>query len=206
MTLTNNPALVDPGFDAPPQNPLVLFKKWMEDAVKAGVNEPRGMVLSTVDASYRPSSRVVMLKDYDEQGLIFGTSQESTKGKDLEVNPYAAGTFWWHETLQQINVQGKVTRLSKERSEELFHARTREAQAVAAISIQSAPLTDEETLKDEVLNLMHKKDIIERPVGWHAYHLILDSIEFWHGGKDRLHKRLRYDLINGTWHHQNLQP
>lgn len=206
MTLTGSPSIVNPNFDHPPENPLFLLQKWLEIADKIGVSESRGLVLSTVNNYNRPSSRVVLMKDFDERGVIFGTSQESAKGKDLELNPYAAGTLWWRETLQQINIHGKVIQLSKEKSDELFQARTREAQAVTSVSNQSTPLTDEKSLKDKILKLMNKKGIIERPERWHAYHLILESIEFWHGGKNRFHKRLRYDLINGSWHYQKLQP
>ena len=95
---------------------------------------------------------------------------------------------------------------SKEKSDALFYARPREAQAVTALSQQSAPLTDEAVLKDAVRKLINTQGTIERPEGWRAYHLALESIEFWHGSKDRFHKRLRYDLLNGAWRHQRLQP
>jgi pyridoxamine 5'-phosphate oxidase len=87
-----------------------------------------------------------------------------------------------------------------------YFTRTREAQAVAALSQQSASLMDEEALRGALLKLINTKGSVKRPAGWHAYHLALDSIEFWHGSKDRFHKRLRYDLLNGTWRHQRLQP
>ena len=206
MTLAGNLTLVDSGFDNPPENPFFLLQQWLEIADKVGASEPRGLVLSTVNIFGRPSSRVVLIKGCDERGVIFGTSQESAKGKDLEVNPYAAGTLWWRHTLQQVNFQGQVIRFSKERSDELFQARTREAQAVTAASHQSTPLTDEKMLRDKIHKLMNRKGIIERPEEWHAYHLILESIEFWHGGQDRFHKRLRYDLMNGFWYYQKLQP
>jgi pyridoxamine 5'-phosphate oxidase len=108
--------------------------------------------------------------------------------------------------MQQINFRGHVTKLLKEKSDALFQVRTREAQAVAVISKQSAPLTDENFLKDKVLKFMRINSPIKRPEGWHAYHLALESVEFWHGGKNRFHKRLRYDLINGSWRYQKLQP
>lgn len=206
MTLTGNPTLINPGFDAPPSDPLVLFREWLQAADKVGVCEPYAMILSTVDGLHHPSSRVVLIKEWDETGIIFGTSQNSAKGKDLQLNPWAAGTIYWRETLQQINMRGQVTQLSEERSDDLFYDRTREAQAVAASSKQSAPLMDEKALKDAVLKLINTNGTIERPEGSHAYHLALESVEFWHGGKDRFHKRLRYDLLNGTWRHQRLQP
>lgn len=206
MTLTGNPTLVDPGFDDPLSNPFLLFQKWLKTAHEVNVCEPYAMVLATVNAAHHPSSRVVLLKEWDETGFIFGTNQESTKGKDLQLNPWFAGTLYWRETMQQINVHGQVIQLSKEKSDALFYARTREAQAVTALSHQSAFLTNEDALRNRVAELINSPNSIERPTTWHAYHLAIISIEFWHGGQDRFHKRLRYDLIDGTWKHQRLQP
>ena len=206
MTLTGNPLLVNPTFDNPPANPLMMLQDWLVKADEVGVSEPKGLVLSTVDSAGRPSSRVVLLKDCDERGVLFTTSQDSTKGKDLEANPYAAGTLWWRETIQQVNFQGPVTRLSQQVSDKEFQARPRDAQAVAAVSKQSAPLVDEKELEAQVHELLHAESKIDRLQGWHAYHLAIESIEFWHGRTNRLHRRLRYHLENGTWVHQRLQP
>lgn len=206
MTLTGNPTLADPDFDNPPSNPLFMLREWLEIAGKLGVVEPNGMILSTVDTLNRPSSRVVILKSCDDSGIVFATSEDSAKGKDLKTNPWACGTLWWRETVQQINFQGQATPLSNSISDDIFQDRTREAQAVAAVSRQSAPLTNTENLRNKILNLVNSKNKIERPDGWRAYHLLLTSIEFWHGSKDRLHKRLRYDLVSGVWHYQKLQP
>jgi len=206
MTLAGNPSLVNSGFDKPPVNPLSLLQDWLTQAEKLGVSEPKGVVISTVDTSGRPSSRVVLLKNCDEHGVIFATGQDSAKGKDLEINPWAAGTLWWRETVQQVNFQGRVSKLSREVSDEVFQARTRDAQAVAAVSKQSAPLLDEAALRRKVQDLVQTNQKIERPEGWHAYHLAFEAIEFWHGSKDRFHKRLRYDLVKGHWQHQTLQP
>ncbi len=198
MTLEGSSTLIDLGFDAPPKNPLFLLQKWLEIAERVGVNEPRGMVLSTVNGLNHPSSRVVLLKECDEKGVIFGTSQTSAKGKDLESNPWAAGTLWWRETLQQVNFQGQVMRLSNEKSDELFYAKTREAQAVTALSCQSTPMADEREMRDKISSLIKTNEKIKRPAEWLAYHLASESIEFWHGSKDRFHKRLRYDQVNGS--------
>ncbi len=205
-TLTGDPRLVKSGFDSRPNDPLVMFKQWLEAADSLQVKEPRGFVLSTVDAVGRPSSRVIVLKELDDAGIIFSTSGESAKGKDLKLNFWASGTVWWRETMQQINIQGRVRTVSDKKSDEIFHERIREAQAIAVLSKQSAPLNDEEILKLEVFNLVQREGEIERPSTWHAYHLAIESIEFWHGSKDRFHKRLHYKLDNGTWSHQRLQP
>ncbi len=205
-TLTGNPHLVDSGFDSPPYNPLHLLQNWLDMADRLEIIEPRGLVLSTLDGHGIPSSRVVLLKSVDETGVIFASSAVSQKGKDLEINPRAAGTLWWRETVQQINFQGKVTKLSPKVSDAIFEERTREAQAVAVLSCQSQPLIDEETLRENIIQLICNHDPIQRPHTWHAYHIALESIEFWHGSADRFHNRLRYDLRDEIWECQRLQP
>lgn len=131
-SLTGNAALVNPGFDKPPENPLSLLQKWLDTAEKL-VNEPKSLILSTVDTLNRPSSRV-LLTDCDDTGIYFGTSDSSTKAKDLQTNPWAAGTLWWRETIQQVNFCGKVMQLSNDKSDAMFQARPREDQAVTFIT------------------------------------------------------------------------
>jgi len=205
-SLTGNPNLVDPGFDCPPPNPLLLFQKWLEEAEKLKVREPRALILSTANKLGRPSSRVVFLRACSETGVIFATGEKSTKGRELASNPWAAGTLWWPESIQQINFQGQAHPLSVGKSDEIFQSRTREAQSIAVISQQSASLTDEAALRHQVTKLVNSSEKINRPQDWHAYHLTIEAIEFWHGSTDRFHKRLRYNLKKGSWHHQYLQP
>ena len=205
-TLTGNPDLVDSNFDNPQPDPLCLLQQWLNEADKLEVCEPRGLVLSTVNISAKPSSRVVLLKAVDDRGIIFASSDMSQKGKDLKMNPFAAGTLWWRETMQQVNLQGYVTKLSEKVSEALFHQRTREAQAIAAVSRQSSPLSDEAALRCEQLKLVEQQGPISRPSNWYVYHLMIQSIEFWHGSQDRFHKRLRYELVDNIWQYQKLQP
>ncbi|MBY0282229.1 MAG: pyridoxal 5'-phosphate synthase [Alphaproteobacteria bacterium] len=206
-TLTGNPDLVgDAGFSQPPNNPFTLLNKWVEIADQSNISEPRGLTLATVNSDGYPSTRVVFLRSITPKGIIFATSEESNKGKDLKINPYAAGTLWWRETLQQINFQGYVHKLSSDESDHFFETRTKEAKAIATLSHQSVPLKDENILKEAVYNLIHNQNDISRPPNWHAYLLEISSIEFWHGSTSRLHKRLKYDLINEQWQHQRLQP
>jgi pyridoxamine-phosphate oxidase len=195
-TLTGDPGLIDDSdFSSPPEDPLKLLKKWLETASQLNVREPSGLTLATVDLAGHPSTRVVLLKSIDEKGIIFSTSEESTKGQNLKTNPLAAGSLWWRETVQQVNFQGHVSKLSEEISDAIFKERTRDAKAIAVISKQSAPLTDEKALRDEMDRLISAKGEITRPKAWHAYILEPLNIEFWHGSVDRFHKRLRYDFI-----------
>lgn len=206
-TLTGNPNLVaDSGIDTPPNDPLELLRTWFDTALQLKVCEPYGITLATVDAAGHPSTRVVLLKGFDERGLFFATSEDSNKGKDLAANPLAACTLWWRETVQQINCKGRVRKLSEGESDEMFKERVAAARAIASVSKQSAPLMDEAALRNQVNDLIAMQTEIQRPKSWHGYVLELTSIEFWHGSADRFHKRLRYDLVDGCWQHRRLQP
>jgi dihydrophenazinedicarboxylate synthase len=206
MTPTGNPNIVDSGFDVPLSNPILLFKQWLKSAEALKVSEPRGFVLSTVDNSGKPSSRVVLLKDLDDKGIIFSSSRLSQKGKALNHNPIASGSFWWRETMQQINFSGSVTILPDDISDVIFNERSLEAKAVASISIQSDIMRDEQLIRAAVATLINANKPIPRPKTWHAYHIAIKSIEFWLGSADRFHNRLHYDLKAGIWHHHKLQP
>lgn len=206
-TLTGNPNLVaNSGLDTPPANPLELLRTWFDTAIQLKVCEPYGITLATVNAAGHPSTRVVLLKGFDERGLLFATSEESNKGKDLATNPWAACTLWWRETVQQINCKGRVRKLSEVESDEMFKERVMAACVIASVSKQSSPLIDENALRNQVNDLIARQTEIQRPNSWNAYVLELTSIEFWHGSADRFHKRLRYDLVNGDWNYVRLQP
>jgi pyridoxamine 5'-phosphate oxidase len=205
-TLTENPDLINSGFDCPPDNPLDLLQSWLYTADLLKTIEPRGLVLSTINTQNAPSSRIVLLKTVDEKGVTFASSETSQKGRDLQTNPAAAGTLWWRETMQQINFQGTVTKLANNISDEIFKERPPAAQAVATISTQSAPMTNEQKLRTEVSKILAQSEPISRPKTWHGYHISIETIEFWHGNKDRFHHRLRYELKNKIWRHLKLQP
>ncbi len=115
-TLTGNPALINSGFDSPPDNPFDLLKDWFFQAENLHVIEARAMVLSTVNTDHKPSNRVVLITNF-EDGITFGTHEESRKGRDIANNPHVAGNLFWRETMQQINFQGKTSQLSDEASD-----------------------------------------------------------------------------------------
>ncbi len=206
ITLTGNPDLIDPGFASPPLNPFVLFKQWLCDADRLQVPEPRALILSTINPAGAPSSRVVLMKSVDETGVTFGTSSFSQKVKDMDENPFVAGTLWWQKTMQQINFKGTVAKMDAPVSDEMFLQRTREAQAVAALSRQSNTLINESDLHFQIEQLIASNNPIKRPETWHAYHIAITSIGFWHGSQNRFHKRLCYDLMVRNWTRQFLQP
>ncbi|HEX8870625.1 MAG TPA: pyridoxamine 5'-phosphate oxidase [Lentzea sp.] len=205
MTLSGDATLVLPEFDAPPADPIELLSSWFDSAVRREVREPFAMVLSTA-ADGRPSSRVVLFKHLRDGALVFAGSSTSRKGRELAANPYAAANFHWRETLQQITVTGVVERLSAEASDELFADRPRAAQAAAMVSLQSAPLQDEDVLRAGAESLVGCEEPLTRPHEWFGYQLVPDGVEFWQGRPDRLHRRLRYTRDERGWAPQRLQP
>ncbi len=205
-SMTGDTSLQLPEFDTPPADPIVLLRGWLHDAVIRAVREPYAMVLATADAAGRPSTRVVLLKHLDADGLVFTTHTGSRKGTDLADRPYASATFYWRETLQQLHVAGPVRQLAAAESDALFTDRPAAARATTVVSRQSQPLHDEDALREHAAALLDVGAPIERPAGWAGYRLQPATIEFWHGSPDRLHRRLRYDHVDDAWVPQRLQP
>lgn len=205
-TLTGDSSLIQSGFKNPPENPLELFSNWIEQAEDLKIPEARGFTLCTADKKGAPSSRVLLMKDFNEVGLTFCTSSLSPKGLEMHENPKVSGTFWWKETLQQISFKGNVAPMSGADSDQLFQERVRKAQVIARISKQSEPLQDESELRRRVQNMFESHQVIARPESWQGYHCEFTEIEFWVGNKDRFHDRLKYVLDNGVWEKVQLQP
>jgi dihydrophenazinedicarboxylate synthase len=204
-TLSGDPTLVLPEFEAPPEDPLPLLERWLHLADERGVREPRALALATADAEGRPSNRILLLKQVTP-ALVFAGSYESRKGRDLAVNPRAAGTLYWRETLQQIVVEGPVTKLSEAESDALFGERPQAGQATTVASSQGESLPDPAELREVASSIAHRAEPLRRPARWGGYRLEPDVIEFWHGSPDRLHRRLLYVKTDGTWSHRRLQP
>jgi dihydrophenazinedicarboxylate synthase len=204
-TLSGDPTLALPEFDAPPADPLPLLERWLQLADERGVREPRALALATADADGRPSSRILLLKQATPF-LVFAGSYESRKGRDLAENPRAAGTLYWRETLQQVTIEGPVRKLSKEESDVLFAERPAAARATAAASRQGETLDDPARLRESAENLAAADEAPSRPPHWGGWRLDPDLVEFWHGSPSRLHRRLLYIKSDGAWKHQRLQP
>jgi pyridoxamine-phosphate oxidase len=204
-TLSGDPTLELPEFDAPPADPLPLLERWLRLADERGVREPRALALATADAEGRPSSRILLLKQATPF-LVFAGSYQSRKGRDLAANPRAAGTLYWRETLQQITVEGPVRKLSEEQSDALFAERPEVAQASVLASNQGQQLGDSAKLRRAAGALVAGGDPLVRPLHWGGYRLDPDLIEFWHGSPSRLHRRLLYIKGEDGWEHKRLQP
>ncbi|HEX5990104.1 MAG TPA: pyridoxal 5'-phosphate synthase [Solirubrobacterales bacterium] len=201
-TLSGDATLELPEFDAPPADPLPLLERWLQDADEMGVREPRALALATADAEGRPSVRTLLVKQLTPT-LVFSGSYGSRKGRDLAVNPRAAGTLYWRETLQQITIEGPVLRLSEAESDALFAERPAAGRATTVASDQGAALADPEALRRKADELGGE---LQRPPSWGGFRLDPDLIEFWHGSPTRLHRRLLYIKGESGWSHRRLQP
>jgi pyridoxamine 5'-phosphate oxidase len=187
------------------------FDRWFADAVAAELPEPNAMVVATADADDAPDARLVLMKGYDSSGFVFGTSYASAKGAQLAVNPRAALVFPWHAISRQVRVAGRVERVGEATSDGLWDPRPRGAQLAAAASVQSTVVDSVEELEDRVrlLDEQTPPGPVPRPAAWGGYRVVPDRVEFWQGGADRLHDRLRFvrdDAEGGGWIVQRLAP
>ena len=190
---------------------LEQFDRWFADAVAAELPEPNAVVVATADADGAPDARIVLVKGYDEQGFVFATSYASAKGAQLAVNPRAALVFPWHALQRQVRVTGRVERVGDTASDDLWDPRPRGAQLAAAASLQSTTVDSREELEERLrrLDADTPGEKLPRPQVWGGYRVVPDSVEFWQGGADRLHDRLRFvrdDAEGGGWFVQRLAP
>lgn len=195
-----------PEFDAPPADPMPLLVSWADTAERVGVLEPYNVAIATSDAAGNPTNRMVLAKSFDLSGMTFATNSGSLKGHELADRPHAAVTIYWRETRQQLRLVGTVELLPTAESDAIWADRPIASQAASTASHQSSRLDDEASLSAEAALLMAPDVPLPRPSNWNGYRLRPDSIEFWHGGTDRMHRRLRYDRADSGWTHQRLYP
>jgi pyridoxamine 5'-phosphate oxidase len=183
--------------------------RWLAEAVAARVTEPNAMVLGTVDPAGRPSARTVLLKGYDERGLLFFTNYESRKGRELSANPAASLVFPWYPLRRQVVVTGLVTRVERAETEAYFAGRPRESALGAWASAQSTPVPDRAALDRawaQAAQRFPAGEPVPAPPYWGGYRLAPDAVEFWQGRTARMHDRLRYRRSNGVWEVERLAP
>ena len=188
-------------------SPILQLYRWLEDAVAERVVEPTAACLSTVSVDGLPSSRMVLLRGVEESGITFFTNYLSRKGREISDNPSVCLNLWWARLERQVRVEGKVSIVSHEMSDEYWRERPRESQLASAASPQSEPIGDRQSLLERIGELAAQFPAdVPRPEHWGGYRLAPDYFEFWQGGISRLHDRLEYRLRNGIWTIQRLAP
>jgi len=188
-------------------DPFKQFDIWMNDALKGEFLEPTAVAVSTVNKNGRPSSRIVLLKKYNEKGFIFFTNYKSRKGNDISENDFASMLFFWDKFERQIRIEGRIEKVSQKESEEYFESRPYTSKLGAWASNQSQPLKSRFTLMRKVAGLMLKyPSKVPLPEFWGGYRLIPDEFEFWQGRESRLHDRFRYQLDGTNWKIERLSP
>ncbi len=196
-----NEAEVDP-------DPIAQFSVWFQQAMEAGVPEANAMSVATVGADGRPSSRILLIKDFSRQGFTWFTNYASRKGRDLEVHPHAALLFHWVELERQVRIEGRVERLPAAQSDAYFDSRPLKSRLGALASAQSEPIAHRSILEQrfQEAEAAHGDHPV-RPPHWGGYLLIPDRMEFWQGRPSRLHDRILYSRQDdGAWRRERLQP
>ena len=190
-------------------DPMVEFARWFAEAQEARVLEPNAMTLATADADGAPAARIVLLKGFDERGLVFFTDYRNRKGAELEANPRAALVFYWGELERQIRISGRVIRTSAEESETYFRSRPLGSRLGAWVSHQSRVIPSREVLEQDLREVEARFGDGEVPLPghWGGYRLEPATVEFWQGRPSRLHDRIRYRRQpSGRWLIERLSP
>jgi pyridoxamine 5'-phosphate oxidase len=189
------------------KDPFLQLNLWIDEAITGKACEPTAMALSTVSSNGKPSSRILLLKELSEKGLIFFTNYESQKGKDLLTHPEASILFFWAELQRQVRIEGKVKKIPENESDIYFRSRPRGSQLSALSSPQSTVISREklEKMRDDLEKKYEGKDI-PKPEHWGGYILIPEYFEFWQGRENRLHDRLIFSKKGMEWKVERLAP
>jgi len=190
-----------------PDDPMVLFEQWQRDASVAGLADPTGVVVATVQPDGSIRQRFVLLKGVSEDGFVFFTNYNSDKAAALAQNDRSSMLFPWNELDRQVSVSGKVEKIAESESDAYFAARPRASQIAAWTSQQSQPIASRGALEAQYQATLERFDgsDVPRPPHWGGFRLVPERIEFWQGGEDRLHDRFVYQYTNG-WNRSRLQP
>lgn len=190
-------------------NPFDQFQYWYRSYAELRIKDSNAMAIATVDSQGVPSNRIVLLKAIENGELIFFTNYGSAKGQDLLNNPMVSALFFWREQERQVRIQGKVVRISKEKSEVYFATRPYLSQIGAAASEQSQPISNREALESKFSEFQKEYpegSTVPMPENWGGFAIQPISFEFWQGREGRLHDRIVYVLDGSEWTVSRLQP
>jgi pyridoxamine 5'-phosphate oxidase len=189
-------------------DPIQQFSIWFEQALKSDVAEANAMSLATVNATGRPSSRIVLIKEFDQRGFSWFTNYDSNKGHDLAANPHAALLFFWSALERQVRIEGRIEKISDEENDNYFQSRPLGSRQSACASQQSQPIANRSLLEEKLKAVVNEfSDHPPRPEHWGGYRLVPDRLEFWQGRSSRLHDRIVYTREpDGKWVIARLQP
>ena len=195
-------------FDSISQEPLLEVKYFLEQARDKKLQDWNGMTVSTVDEDQRPSSRVVLLKKFTDDGLFFYTNYKSKKGQDISKNNNVSVNFWWRELQVQIRISGTISEAPRQESEEYFNSRPKGSRISAIVSKQSEEIDSFESFQkkvEEAINSLEEKDI-KLPDHCGMYKIIPNQIEIWKEGEFRRHERTLFKLEGKKWLKSYLSP
>ena len=190
-------------------NPIDLFKEWFEEAKKTEINDPNAVALGTVNNEGYPSVRMVLLKDYDDNGFVFYTNFNSDKSKAIKLNPKISMCFHWKSLLRQIRIIGIASKVSDKEADDYFDSRSYGSRIGAWASDQSSVLNSREDLLKSIEKYKEKypnENKVPRPANWSGWRLRPEEIEFWLDGKNRIHERLKYIRNKNYWEKFLLSP
>lgn len=190
------------------KNPLLQFKIWINEAIVAKVNEPTAMSVVTIGLDGFPQSRIVLLKDYNENGFTFFTDYASEKGRAIQKNPLIGIHFFWPELERQIRISGVAIKTSEKISDNYFQSRPVTSQIAAIVSNQSNEISSRKYLENHFLEMQNRlfEKKPKRPKLWGGYLVKPEKFEFWQGRENRLHDRILYEKTDGRWDFKRLAP
>ena len=190
-------------------DPFIVFKQWMSEAEKNEINDPNAVALATVNESNQPDVRMVLLKEFNNNGFVFFTNLNSKKGTDLKKMPRASMCFHWKSLLRQVRISGDVSLISDSDADEYFNSRPYLSRIGAWSSNQSKPMETRDAFLNRIEEYKNKftdQRKVPRPDHWSGFILLPNRIEFWKDVEGRLHQRLEYLKETNTWTKQILYP
>lgn len=192
------------------RDPMAQFSRWFAEVLETNASEANALILSTVGPDQVPSSRTVLMKQFDQRGFVFFTNYESQKGRELAANPRVAAIFYWPSLQRQVRIGGIAKRTSVEESDAYFRSRPHGSQISAIVSPQSREIPDREWLETQFTlaeAALERGESLKRPEHWGGFRIGPESLEFWQGRPNRLHDRIRYTRRDdGSWEIHRLAP